>query len=124
MLKSRAPLILFAGVILASGCTDSLFSEDPDCTTLHPLSDACVGVIRRAICSDPFCTEQASCADITYVLAGAAPGGDGSESQPLPDLAAATLAAGPGDCVALGEGTYGPVRLPPGVSLRKQCYTT
>lgn len=57
-----------------------------------------------------------------HVLAGAPPGGDGSPAAPLSTLAEAVARAGPGDVIALGEGTYAEaVSVPPGVTVWGAC---
>lgn len=60
--------------------------------------------------------------DVSYVLAGASPGGDGSQSTPFATIAEAVATAAPGEIIALAKGVYEEaVVLPDGVSLLGAC---
>lgn len=78
---------------------------------------ACAGVRTAAPCGDRFCVpDDAACAAILYVEAGAS-GGSGSEDDPFGDLPDAAAAASTGDCIAIAEGSYTGAELPGGLSV-------
>lgn len=59
---------------------------------------------------------------VTFVRAGAAPGGDGSRDRPIASLRAALATAPPGHTVAAAAGHYDEaIELPSGVELRGVC---
>ncbi|WP_437967527.1 right-handed parallel beta-helix repeat-containing protein [Sorangium sp. So ce260] len=109
MIKSwnRAALVLTAAAALgpaALGCASDPEPPPSGCPGARTASGACIGVPAGALCDGDFCAASVDCAEVIEVRGDAA-------------LSPAAEAARPGACLALGPGVYGPVALPPGVSL-------
>ncbi|WP_437676001.1 right-handed parallel beta-helix repeat-containing protein [Sorangium sp. So ce131] len=109
MIEVRNQAALFLAVAAALGAAALGCASDPEPPSACPpdgltASGACAGVPAGALCGGDFCAEGVACAEVIEVSSDAA-------------LSSAAAAAAPGACVALGPGAYGPVVLPPGVSL-------
>ncbi|WP_437655520.1 right-handed parallel beta-helix repeat-containing protein [Sorangium sp. So ce1182] len=103
---NQAVLVLGAALIgpAALGCASDPEPQPSGCPGALAASGACIGVPAGALCGGDFCAASVDCAEVVEVSGDAA-------------LSRASGAARPGACIALGPGAYGPVALPPGVSL-------
>jgi hypothetical protein len=101
--------------LAAAGCGGA----DQACPPDHAIvmdDGRCVGVDRPTLCSGRFCVpDDAACARVLYVQAGAS--GGGQQASPFGTLVEAVEAASSGDCIALGDGEYDAAPLGAGVSL-------
>lgn len=103
---NQAALVLIAAAALGSAALGCASDPAPPggCPGARAASGACIGVPAGALCDSDFCAASVDCAEVVEVSSAAA-------------LSQATEAARPGACIALGPGAYGPIDLPPGVSL-------
>ncbi|AUX48935.1 hypothetical protein SOCE26_104790 [Sorangium cellulosum] len=108
MIEVRNQAALLLAVAAALGAAALGCASDPEPPSACPggltASGACAGIPAGALCGGDFCAEGVVCAEVIEVSSDAA-------------LSSAAAAARPGACIALGPGAYGPVVLPPGVSL-------
>ncbi|XXX76873.1 hypothetical protein WMF30_55415 [Sorangium sp. So ce134] len=105
---NQAALVLTAAALLGPAALGCASEPDPapkgECPGALTASGACVGVPAGALCDGDLCAASVDCAEVIEVASAAA-------------LPPAAEAAQPGACLALRPGAYGPVDLPPGVSL-------
>ena len=87
-----------------------------------PGEPGCTRVGTACSPDDDWATDLPAGAPILYVLAGAAPGGDGTRAAPFATIGAALARAAAGTIVAVGKGTYDEVvSVPGGVTLWGAC---
>jgi hypothetical protein len=104
---NRLPFAFLALLLapIAIGCESEEEPVPPaTCAEANVVGGVCAGAPSEAICDGAYCTQGVQCAAVHEVS---------SDSQ----LTAVSGTAAPGDCIALGPGTYGTVTLSQGVSL-------
>ena len=103
----RVAGLLLGSFVVVVGCSSSSGSSGSaggNGTCPATIDGACVGVPSAAVCAGSSCTDGVSCTTVIEVASSA-------------DLAAAVTTATSGACIALANGHYAAVTLPPGVSL-------